>query len=101
MDHAESGDAIAREIVTNAAREIDSLARRLAERGVSRIALVGGVARRMEPWLAEDVRRTLVPGEGDAVDGALILARRFAGEKNAAQCSQQCGEANDLLRSVS
>ena len=79
MDHAESGDAIAREIVANAAREIDSLGRRLVARGVSRVALVGGVARRMEPWLAEDVRRVLVPSEGDAVDGALILARHLAG----------------------
>jgi glucosamine kinase len=83
MDHAERDDPIAREIVTNAAREIDSLARRLAERGVARIALVGGLAHRMEAWLAQDVRRMLVPSEGDAVDGALILARRF--EENATE----------------
>ena len=80
MDHAESGDTIARDIAANAAREVDALARRLVARGVARIALVGGVARRMEPWLAEDVRRTLVPAQGDAVDGALILARRFRDE---------------------
>ena len=30
----------------------------------------------MEPWLAPDVQRRLVPVEGDAVDGALRLARR-------------------------
>jgi glucosamine kinase len=82
MDHAESGDAVAREIVAHAAGEIDSLARRLAACGVTRIALVGGISRRMEPWLAEDVRRTLVPSEGDAVDGALILARRFVAKEN-------------------
>ncbi|HLY06831.1 MAG TPA: BadF/BadG/BcrA/BcrD ATPase family protein [Rhizomicrobium sp.] len=80
MDHAESGDSVAREIVANAAREADALARRLIAQGVARIALVGGVARRMEPWLAEDVRRSLVPAQGDPVDGALFLARRLAAE---------------------
>ena len=30
----------------------------------------------MQPWLAPDVQRRLVPVEGDAVDGALYLARR-------------------------
>jgi glucosamine kinase len=29
----------------------------------------------MEPWLAPDVQRRLVPIEGDAVAGALRLAR--------------------------
>jgi glucosamine kinase len=84
MDHAESGDAVAREIAANAAREVDMLARRLIARGVARIALVGGVARPLEPWLADDVRHALVPAEGDAVDGALFLARRFANQ-NASQ----------------
>jgi len=81
MDHAESGDRVAREIVTNAAREIDSLARRLVARGVSRIALVGGVAPRMQGWLADDVQRVLVPAQGDGVAGALILARSCADGK--------------------
>ena len=80
MDHAESGDTVAREIVTNAAREADALARRLVAQGVARLALVGGVARRMEPWLADDVRHALVPPEDDAIAGALFLARRLADE---------------------
>jgi glucosamine kinase len=76
MDHAETGDAIAREIVEHAAAEIDELARRLAARGAPRIALLGGLAARVAPWLAADVRACLVPSEGDAIDGALALARR-------------------------
>jgi glucosamine kinase len=32
----------------------------------------------MQPWLAPDVQRRLVAVEGDAVDGALHLARRAA-----------------------
>jgi hypothetical protein len=32
----------------------------------------------MQPWLAPGVQRRLVPVEGDAVDGALRLARNAA-----------------------
>ena len=80
LRHADTGDAIARRIVRDAAEQVDELVRRLAERSASRIALLGGLASSMEPWLAPDVQRRLVPVEGDAVDGALRLARRAASE---------------------
>ena len=76
MRHADAGDSVARRIVRDAAEQIDELVRRLAECGASRVALLGGLASPMQPWLAPDVQRRLVPGEGDAVDGALHLARR-------------------------
>ena len=76
MRHADAGDPVARRIVRDAAEQIDELARRLSECGAPRIALLGGLASSMQPWLAPDVERRLVPGEGDAVDGALHLARR-------------------------
>jgi glucosamine kinase len=76
MRHADAGDPVARRIVRDAAEQIDELVRRLAEHGASRIALLGGLASSMQPWLAPDVQRRLVPVEGDAVDGALHLARR-------------------------
>ncbi len=82
MDHAENGDGVARDIVTQAAHEIDALARRLAACGVPHIALLGGLAPRIAGWLAADVRTQLVPSEGDALDGALTLARRFAAAAN-------------------
>lgn len=78
MRHADSGDPVARRIVRDAAEQIDELVRRLSECGASRIALLGGLASSMQPWLAPDVQRRLVPVEGDAVDGALYLARRAA-----------------------
>ncbi len=74
--HADVGDPVARRIVRNAAEQIDELVRRLSECGASRVALLGGLASSMQPWLAPDVQRRLVPAEGDAVDGALRLARR-------------------------
>lgn len=78
MRHADAGDPVARRIVRDAAEQIDELVRRLSECGASRIALLGGLASPMQPWLAPDVQRRLVPVEGDAVDGALHLARRAA-----------------------
>ena len=76
MRHADAGDQIARRIVRDAAEQIDELVRRLSECGASRVALLGGLASSMQPWLAPDVQRRLVTVEGDAVDGALRLARR-------------------------
>jgi glucosamine kinase len=78
MRHADAGDPVARRIVRDAAEQIDELVRRLAECGATRIALLGGLASSTQPWLAPDVQRRLVPIEGDAVDGALHLARRAA-----------------------
>jgi glucosamine kinase len=74
--HADAGDPVARRIVRDAAEQIDELVRRLSECGAPRVALLGGLASSMQPWLAPDVQRRLVPAEGDAVDGALRLARR-------------------------
>jgi glucosamine kinase len=74
--HADSGDPVARRIVRDAAEQIDELVRRLSECGAPQVALLGGLASSMQPWLAPDVQRRLVPVEGDAVDGALHLARR-------------------------
>jgi glucosamine kinase len=76
MRHADAGDPVARRVVRDAAEQIDELVRRLAECGASRISLLGGLASSMQPWLAPDVQRRLVPIEGDAVEGALHLARR-------------------------
>jgi glucosamine kinase len=78
MRHADDGDPVARRIVRDAAEQIDELVRQLVASGSSRIALLGGLASSMQPWLAPDVQRRLVPVEGDAVDGALRLARAAA-----------------------
>jgi glucosamine kinase len=76
MRHADTGDPVARRVVRDAGEQIDELVRRLFECGAMRIALLGGLASSMQPWLSPDVQRRLVPVEGDAVDGALHLARR-------------------------
>ncbi len=54
MRHADSGDPVSRRIVRDAAEQIDELIRRLVGSGAPRVALLGGLASPMEPWLAPD-----------------------------------------------
>ena len=42
------------------------------------MALMGGLAGPITPWLAEETRRHLVRPQGDALDGALQLAAAAA-----------------------
>ncbi|UWU25197.1 N-acetylglucosamine kinase (plasmid) [Rhizobium sp. CB3060] len=76
MRHADQGDAAGRRIVQNAAEHIDTLIRTLFDKGAPRVSLLGGLSSPLEPWLAPDVRRRLKPIDGDAVSGAIILARK-------------------------
>lgn len=77
MRHADQGDAAGRRIVQAAAEQIDTIVRTLFDKGAPRVTLLGGLASPLEPWLAPDVRRRLKPADGDAVSGAIILARRL------------------------
>ncbi|WP_292639552.1 BadF/BadG/BcrA/BcrD ATPase family protein, partial [Mesorhizobium sp.] len=81
MRHADQGDPVGRRIVQSAAEQIDTLVRVLFEQGAPRVTLLGGLASPLEPWLSPDVRRRLKPADGDAVSGAIILAKRFCCER--------------------
>lgn len=76
MRHADQGDPVGRRIVQSAAEQIDTFVRVLFEQGAPRVTLLGGLSSPLEPWLAPDVRRRLKPADGDAVSGAIILARK-------------------------
>lgn len=78
MRCANAGDPVAGKILRQAAGEIGALVMRLVEAGAPRIALLGGLAPHVQPWLAADVQRILFPARGDALDGALQLARGMA-----------------------
>jgi glucosamine kinase len=75
VDHAAHGDAMATELMQLAAVHIDALAARLIAAGAARLALVGGFGPSLKPWLAADTLSHLVEPEGDALDGALRVAR--------------------------
>lgn len=83
MDHAIQGDAVAELIVQESARRIDNIIRALFDRGAPRCCLMGGVAARMRDWLAASLRERLSEPLGDALDGAILLARTRAREKDA------------------
>jgi glucosamine kinase len=78
-DAAERDDA-AMELMSLAAGHIDALAARLVECGADRLALMGGLAPSLQPWLTPATQSHLVEPAGDALTGALTLARRVAGD---------------------
>jgi glucosamine kinase len=78
VEHASANDPIAVELLRRAGGHIDALAQRLVAFGVDRLSLVGGLAASIEPWLADATRHHLVAPLGDAVSGALQLARDAA-----------------------
>jgi glucosamine kinase len=78
VEHAARGDPAAIELMRQAASHIDALAARLAALGAERLAPVGGLGPQLESWLAPQTRQHLVTPEGDALAGALQLARAEA-----------------------
>jgi glucosamine kinase len=84
MDHASAGDPVAEAIVQQAARRLDRLIRVLLDKGAPSCCLMGGVAARMRDWLAASIRERLSEPLGDALDGAILLARTRAAAKEAA-----------------
>jgi glucosamine kinase len=74
IEHAGRSDPAAIELMQAAASHIDALASRLAELGVTRLCVLGGIAEAMTPWLSAETRAHLVTPAGDALDGALQLA---------------------------
>lgn len=78
VEHATRRDAVAIELMRQAAHHLDMLAARLVALGTERVALSGGLAPHIDGWLAPETRRHLVKPEGDALAGALQLARAEA-----------------------
>jgi glucosamine kinase len=69
------GDAAAAEVMSAAAAHIDALASRLIAAGANQIALVGGCAPYIKQWLGQETTSHLAEPIGDALQGALHIAR--------------------------
>jgi glucosamine kinase len=78
FDHAGRGDPVAGELMDLAAGHIDALASRLISAGATQLALVGGCAPFLKPRLRALARSRLVEPAGDALQGAVYLARSAA-----------------------
>ncbi len=78
VEHATGGDVVAADLLRLAAGHIEALAARLLVLGATRLALVGGCAPFIRSWLRETTLAHLVEPAGDALDGALQMARAAA-----------------------
>jgi glucosamine kinase len=76
IEHAEHGDPLAMAIVSAAAEDAARLIRALRAAGAPKIALVGGLAGPITPYLPAETRAVLTDPKGDALDGALLMARQ-------------------------
>lgn len=74
MDYAENGDEIALSIVRDAVIHVEKFIETIFARGAPRCALAGGLAPRMKPWLRARIADQICEPQGDALDGALLLA---------------------------
>jgi glucosamine kinase len=76
---AAKGDVHAMTIVIEGAAAISNLGRALLSRGAGRLCLLGGLAKVYPPYLDADIKNALVTPVADAVDGAIMMARRANG----------------------
>lgn len=76
---AAAGDLYGAELVEDAARAVARLARELLARGAPSVALVGGLAKPLTPFMPADLKAHLIAPKRDALDGAIMMARRTAG----------------------
>ena len=71
---ARDGDRTAIPIVETAARALGAIAAALEALGALRMAMVGGLAEPIKPYLAPELAAKLVVPLFDAVDGAILIA---------------------------
>ena len=79
FDCAAKGDVQGMMIVIEGAAAISNLGRALLARGAKAICLLGGLSKVYPPYLDADVKRALATPQADAVDGAIMMARRAQG----------------------
>ena len=73
---AAKGDVVGMTIVIEGAAAISNLGRALLARGAGHLCLLGGLREVYPPYLDADVRAALMEPLADAMDGAIMMARR-------------------------
>ena len=81
FERAAHGDVQGMMIVIEGAAAISNLGRALIARGAKQICLLGGLSHVYPPYLDADVKRALVTPHADAMDGAIMMARKAQGLK--------------------
>ena len=75
LDYAAKGDALGVAVIEAAAEGAARIADRLLEVGAPNLCLLGGLAEPLRSWLPQHVQEKLASPQGDAMEGALRLAR--------------------------
>ncbi|MBS7704224.1 BadF/BadG/BcrA/BcrD ATPase family protein [Chelatococcus asaccharovorans] len=78
LAHAAAGDPVATAIIAAAAAEADTLIARLLALGAPTVALLGGLAGPLTPWLSPHAHDHIVAARADAMDGAILMAQQHA-----------------------
>ena len=76
FSHADNRDALAVAILLEAAADAARMINRLLDLGAPAVAMIGGIFPHLVPWLPPVLVPYLVAPEADAVDGAILMARR-------------------------
>jgi glucosamine kinase len=77
--HAASGDASAQKLLRNAAAAIAEMAAILLDKGVPQVAVVGGLASILTPYIVPEIASRLVQPQADAMAGGILLAKMKSG----------------------
>jgi len=72
---AEQGDLVAAEIIQAGARHIENIALRLCSLDPQRLALIGGLAYKVQPYLSAQVQALITPAQASPEFGAVWFAR--------------------------
>lgn len=75
FDHAGDGDTAALELVGATAGDIERLILALVAKGAERVALIGGLAEPIAPWLSDRAKAHLTEAVGGPLEGSVMLAR--------------------------
>jgi glucosamine kinase len=76
VEHARSGDAAARRLMTDAGKHIAELVEALFRSGAPQVALIGGLAEPLKEYMPREIARRLVAPQADAMAGGILLAKK-------------------------
>jgi glucosamine kinase len=76
FEHAGKLDPLAIALIAESAAHVARLAGRLLECGAPALALIGGLAGPITPWLPPPLQARIVAPAADPADGAILMARR-------------------------
>jgi glucosamine kinase len=86
INHCQQGDIVAEKILKKAAHAISEVGKALIKSQPKNesplpCCLFGGIAPFIELWLTEDLRSRIVPRQGDANTGAILIVRELERQK--------------------